>query len=195
MAMYECFESFAGFEEYLAQAGPNLDPAVRMLVSEYCKYALSRAWFYYPDALPKDAIQEGEHQSGVVNPKLNFPLEDLYPDGSPAGKVGQEIYGSGAAFIFATRSHHAVENAPFMLFCDHFVRAHERTGERAVSIQLDGGETCIANVRLVRLPRRKLGKATVMTAGGDRVRPKCVTDDRIDFEVPAGGRFILMWEA
>ena len=53
MAMYECFESFAGLRRISRrQAGPNLDPAVRMIVSEYCKYALDRAWFYYPDALP-----------------------------------------------------------------------------------------------------------------------------------------------
>jgi hypothetical protein len=194
MAMYECFESFAGFEEYLAQAGPELDPAVRMLISEFCKYALHRAWFYYPDALPKDAIQDGDHQSGVINPKLNFPLEDLYPDGQPAGQVGQEIYGCGAAFAFATRSHHQVDNAPFRLYCDHFIRAHERTGERALSVQLDGGETCLATVCLVRLPRRKLTKATVMTAGGDPIRPRATSKDRIDFRVPANGRFILTWE-
>ena len=194
MAMYECFESFVGFEEYLAEAGPQLDPAARMLISEYCKYALHRAWFYYPDTLPKEAIQEGEHQSGVINRKLNFPLEDLYPDGQPAGQVGQEIYGSGAAFAFATRSHHQVENAPFRLYCDHFVRASERTGDRALSVQLDGGETCIASVSLVRLPRRKLTKSSITTAGGDTIRPHAVSDDRIDFHVPASGRFILTWE-
>src|SRR5690606_14296842 len=60
MAMYECFESFCGLEEYLRQAGPELDPKVRMLVSEYCKYALHRAWFYHPDALPKGIIHDGE---------------------------------------------------------------------------------------------------------------------------------------
>jgi hypothetical protein len=194
MAMYECFESYAGFEEYLAQAGPNLEPAARMLTSEYCKYALSRAWFYYPDTLPKDAIQDGDHQSGVINPKLNFPLEDLYPDGQPAGQVGQEIYGCGAAFVFATRSHHPVENAPFRLYCNHFIRAHERTGERALSIQLDGGENCTATVALVRLPRRKLPRAQLVTAGGDAIRPRMTSDDRIEFQVPAAGRVVLTWE-
>jgi hypothetical protein len=194
MAMYECFESYAGFEEYLAQAGPNLEPAARMLTSEYCKYALSRAWFYYPDTLPKDAIQDGDHQSGVINPKLNFPLEDLYPDGQPAGQVGQEIYGCGAAFVFATRSHHPVENAPFRLYCNHFIRAHERTGERALSIQLDGGENCTATVGLVRLPRRKLPRAQLVTAGGDAIRPRRTSDDRMEFQVPAAGRVVLTWE-
>lgn len=195
MALYECFESFAGFEEYLQQAGPDLEPAVRMLVSEYCKYALDRAWFYYPDALPKEAIHEGEHQSGVINPELSFPLEDLYADGQQAGQVGQEIYGSGAAFIFATRSHHLVANAPFQLFCNHFIRASERTGDRALSIQLDGGETCVADVSLVRSPRKKLpAKVKLVTAGGDTIRPHTVSDDRIDFHVPANGRVILTWD-
>jgi hypothetical protein len=194
MAMYECFESFAGFDEYLQQAGPNLEPAVRMLISEYCKYALDRAWFYYPDTLPKDAIQDGDHQSGVINRELNFPLEDLYPDGQPAGQVGQEIYGCGAAFVFGTRSHHQIENAPFRLYCNHFVRASERTGARALSIQLDGGETCYADVSLVRLPRRKLPKAGIVTAGGDNIRPHATSDDRIDFRLPASGRFILTWD-
>lgn len=194
MAMYECFESFAGFEEYLAQAGANLDPSARMLASEYCKYALHRAWFYFPDALPKDAIQQGEHQSGVVNCELSFPLEDLYPGGDPAGKVGQEVYGSGGAFVFATRSHHPVENATFRLYCDHFIRSHERTGERALSLTLDGGETCLANLALVRLKRKKLPTVSVVTAGGDRIRPHRVLDDRIDFHVPANGRVILTWD-
>lgn len=194
MAMYECFESFAGFEEYLAQAGPDLDPAVRLLVSEYCKHVLDHAWFFYPDTLPKEIIHSGEHQSGIINPELCFPLEDLYGDGQSPGQIGQEIYGCGAAFVFATRSHHHVEGAAFRLYCDHFIRAHERTGERALSIQLDGGENCIANVSLVRLKRRKLPKVRIATAGGEELRPRTDADDRIDFHVPADGRFVLTWE-
>jgi hypothetical protein len=195
MAMYECFESYAGFEEYLKQAGPDLEPAARMLIGEYCKYALDRAWFYYPDTLPRDAIQDGDHQSGVINPKLSFPLEDLYPDGSPAGKVGQEIYGCGAAFIFATRSHYKLDNAPFLLFCNEFIRTHEMTGERTASIRLDGGDICFAALALVRLPRGTLPeKVSLKTAGGDRIRPRKVSDDRIEFRVPANGRLILDWE-
>jgi hypothetical protein len=194
MAMYECFESFAGLDEYLGQAGPGLDPEVRMLISEYCRYTLHRAVYYYPDMLPRDDIQQGDHQSGVINRKLSFPLEDLYPDGQPAGQVGQEIYGCGAAFVFATRSIHFVGNAPFLIYCDHFVRAQERRGERALSMSLDGGETCTANLSLVRLPRKKLPKVKVATAGGDQVRAHCESDDRVDFYVPAYGRVVLTWE-
>jgi hypothetical protein len=195
MAMYECFDSFVAFERYLDDGGPELEPAARMMVSEYCKYALSRAWFYYPDALPPEVIADEQRESnGHIDRKLSFPLEDLYPDGQQAGQVGQEVYGAGAAFIFATRAFHKIEGAPFLLNCDHFVRNWERLGDRALSLTLDGGETCTANLRLVRLPRRKLPKAKLMTAGQDVIRPNGKTDDRIDYHVPASGRLILTWE-
>jgi hypothetical protein len=132
--------------------------------------------------------------NGHVDRKLSFPLEDLYADGQPAGQVGQEVYGSGAAFIFATRAFHHVEGAPFRLFCDHFVRAMERTGDRALSITLDGGETCTAGLSLVRMKRRTLTKPHVTTIGGDVLRPFSTTDDRIDYRVPANGRVVLTWE-
>ncbi|MGF7151962.1 hypothetical protein FHS96_005630 [Sphingomonas zeicaulis] len=195
MAMYECFDSFAAFERYLDDGGPDLEPEARMLVSEYCKYALSRAWFYYPDALPPEAISQKQRETnGHIDSELSFPLEDLYPDGQPAGQVGQEVYGAGAAFIFASRAFHHVEGAPFRVYCDYLVRGIERTGDRALTITLHGGEACTANLRLVRLKRRKLTKSTVTTAEGDMVRPHETSDDRIDYHVPADGRVIVSWE-
>lgn len=195
MAMYECFDSFVAFEHYLNDGGPELEPAARMLIAEYCKYALDRAWYYYPDALPEEAIADKQRENnGHVDRKLSFPLEDLYPDGQPAGQVGQEVYGGGAAMVFATRAFHTVDGAPFRLFCDHFVRAAERTGDRALSITLDGGETSLAGISLVRLKRRKLGTPHVATIDGQTVAPHAATADRIDFRVPANGRLILTWE-
>lgn len=195
MAMYECFDTFVAFERYFNDSGPDLEPAARMLIGEYCKYVLSRAWYYYPDALPPEAISDKQRETnGHVDRTLSFPLEDLYPDGQQAGQVGQEVYGAGAAFIFATRAFHHVDGAPFQLYCDHFIRAMERTGDRALTITLDGGETCTANLRLVRLKRHKLPKCTVTTAGADVLRPDASTQDRIDYRVPAAGRLILTWE-
>jgi hypothetical protein len=195
MAIYECFDSFAAFEHCLADSGPDLEPAARMLIAEYCKYALYRAWFYYPDALPPAAIAEEQRENnGHIDRKLSFPLEDLYADGQRAGQVGQEIYGCGAAFTFATRAFHHVDGAPFRLYCDHFVRALERTGERTLRITLDGGETCTAGLSLVRLKRRKLTKSTVSTVDGDVRRPHDASAERIDYRVPATGRIVVSWE-
>lgn len=195
MAIYECFDSYAAFENYLNDSGPDLEPAARMLISEYCKYALDRAWYYYPDALPADVISDEQRESnGHVDRRLSFPLEDIYPDGQPAGQVGQEIYGAGAAFIFASRAFHHIESAPFLLYCDHFVRAIERTDDRTVTLTLDGGETCTARLSFVRLKRRKLPTVRVATADGDMVRAQDISDDRIDYRVPASGRLLLNWE-
>lgn len=195
MAMYECFDSFTAFERYLDDGGPDLDPEARMLVSEYCKYALSRAWYYYPDALPPEAISEKQRDSnGHIDPKLSFPLEDLYPDGQPAGQVGQEVYGAGAAFIFASRAFHNVDGAPFRLYCDYLVRGVERTGDKALTVSLYGGEGCTAHLRIVRLKRRKLTKSMVTTGDGDVLLPSETSDDRIDYRVPANGRLVVAWE-
>ncbi|MCC2981041.1 hypothetical protein [Sphingomonas sp. IC4-52] len=195
MAMYECFDSFVAFEQYLRDGGPDLEPEARMLINEYCKYVLSRAWYYYPDALPPEAISDKQREpNGHIDHKLSFPLEDLYPDGQQAGQVGQEVYGAGAAFIFATRAFHHVEGAPFRLYCDYLVRGVERTGDRALTITLDGSEPCTANLRLVRLKRRKLTKTTVTTSDGDALRPYATSDDRIDYNVPANGRLVITWE-
>lgn len=194
MAIYECFDSYAAFEYYLDDSGPDLEPAARMLIAEYCRYALDRAWYYYPDALPPEAIaKEQRPTNGHVDRALSFPLEDLYADGQPAGQVGQEVYGAGAAFIFATRAFHHVEGAPFRIYCDHFVRAMERTGDGALTIMLDGGETCTARLSFVRLKRQRLPKTTVAAVGGDRLRPQEVSPDRIDYYVPASGRLVLTW--
>ena len=195
MAIYECFDSFAAFQCYLDDSGPDLEPAARMLISEYCRYALYRGWFYYPDALPPDAVAtEQRKKNGHIDHKLSFPVEDLYVDGQQAGQVGQEVYGAGAALIFATRAFHHVENSPFRLYSDHFVRAIERNGDRTLTLTLDGGEACTAALSVVRLKRRKLTELRLATTGGDVLRPHARSDDRIDFNIPANGRIVLTWK-
>ncbi|MBW8785549.1 MAG: hypothetical protein JF593_13080 [Novosphingobium sp.] len=195
IAMYECFESFAAFERYLDDSGPELEPAARMLLSEFCKYGLTRAWYFYPDALPPEAISPKQRDTnGHVDRKLSFPLEDVYVDGQQAGQVGQEVYGAGGSFVFATRAFHTIDGAPFRVYCDHFVRACEQIGEHGLTITINGGETCTADLSLVRLKRRKLPKITVATTAGAIIRPYRTSADRIDYRVPAVGRLVFTWE-
>ena len=194
MAMYECFDSFSAFERYLQDGGPDLDANVRLLVSEYCRYALDRAWYYFPDALPPEALaSEQREHNGHVDRNLSFPVEDLYIDGQQAGQVGQEIYGAGSAFVFATRAFHRFADAPFTLFCDHFLLAADRPSARTLSFQLGGGENCAANLRILPHGRRALPKIAVVTAAGDRVRAYHDANDGIAFRVPAQGRISLSW--
>lgn len=102
MAAFECFDSFAAFEEALREHGDLLPVHVRALLADYCSYALDRAWYYYPEELPH-GILSSKVRSGRIDCSLSLPLEDLYPDGQPAGQVGQEVYGCGGAFTFAAR--------------------------------------------------------------------------------------------
>jgi hypothetical protein len=193
MAIYECFDSFAAFERYLEDSGPDLDPGVRMLVSEYCKYALDRAWYYYPDALPQDVL--AEHQrNGHIARNLSFPLEDLYADGQKAGQVGQEIYGAGAALVFATRSFHDFEDVPFRLYCNQFLRSVERTGPNALSVRFDGGEGCAADLCLLPRNGAPLPRAKVTLVDGPVVRQSS-RDGRLSHRVPANARIAIAWDS
>ena len=192
MALYECFDSFSAFERYLKDSGPDLDPAIRLMVSDYCRYALDRAWFYYPDTLPEDLICK-KPRNGHVDRNLSFPVEDLYVGGDTAGQVGQEIYGAGASFIFASRAYHHVEGAPFMMFCDHFLMASDRTSDRALSFQLAGDPASKARFSIIRTGREKLPNLAISNAGDEPCRRLARSADRIDFEVPAAGLIHLKW--
>jgi hypothetical protein len=193
MAVYECFDSFAAFERYLEDSGPDLDPGVRMLVSEYCKYALDRAWYYYPDALPQDVLAERQ-RNGHIARNLSFPLEDLYADGQKAGQVGQEIYGAGAALVFATRSFHDFDDVPFRIYCNQFLRSVERTGPNTLSVQFDGGEGCMADLCLLPRNGAPLPRAKVTLADGAVVRQSS-RDGRLSYRVPASSRIAIAWDS
>jgi hypothetical protein len=164
-----------------------------MLISEYCKYALAPGVVLLSRALPKEAIHDGDHQSGCEHRAVRFRSRTSTPTAQARGR-------SAGRSTDAARVHlrHAVASPrrrrAFRLYCNHFIRASERTGERAISIQLDGGENCMAEVSLVRLPRRKLPKASIVTAGGDPVRSRRISEDRIEFTVPASGRVVLSWQ-
>lgn len=190
MALYECFESFAAFEVCLRESGPQLEPAVRLLLAEYCKYALDRAWFYYPDALPPGVLAE-EQRNGHIACDLSFPVEDLYVDGQAAGQVGQEIYGAGAAAVFAVRSFHRIEGAPFELFCDSFLLSMDRPRDRALIVSLAGAPECEALLALCALPGKRVPDVLVDVAGRPvraSRRPR-----RREYRVPAGATVELTW--
>lgn len=191
MALYECFDSFAAFEHYLKDGGPDLDPAARLMVTDYCRFALDRAWYYYPDALPKELLCQ-KPRNGHIDRNLSFPLEDLYVGGDVAGQVGQEIYGAGAAFVFASRCFHHVDDAPFMLFCDHFLMASERTSDRSLSFQLAGDSASQATVRIMKRPGCPL-PAVRAAWDGEQARRGRRQEGSITFELPADGRVQLHW--
>jgi hypothetical protein len=116
MAIFECFESTEALDEYLKLGGDDIPADIARIVSDYCRHALSRAWYFYPPELPKDVLAD-EQRTGTIDRKLAIPLEDLYADGQPPGQVGQEIYGAGAAFAFAALQDRGLWSPPKAFAC------------------------------------------------------------------------------
>ena len=191
MALLECSESFLAWQSYLRDSGPDVLSGARLLIDEYCRYALDRAWFYFPDTLPPEAIAE-KPRNGRIDRELSFPVEDLYVDGQQAGQVGQEIYGGGAAFIFATQPFHKIEGAPFELFCDSFVFGWERPTARSALLTLAGSSANEA--MLVLIPAKRGGMAAVsLTLADGRRRKGRRKDGKLVFSVPADASLTLSW--
>jgi hypothetical protein len=194
MALYECFDSFQAFEKLLLDGGLDLDPGARLLVTQYCRHALDRAWYYYPDTLPEDAIApEQRENNGHVDRALSFPVEDLYVDGQPAGQVGQEIYGCGAAMVFASRAFHRIEDAPFRVFCDHFVVSLARPRERALMIELAGAPRGEALLVFLREGAAKLPTIKVAAGTDEPVDPVAREDERAEYRIRSDLPIAIEW--
>lgn len=193
MAAYECFDSFAAFERYLDLGGPDLIAAVKLLVGEFCRHALSRAWYYYPDALPEEALAT-RNRNGHIAKRLNFPVEDLYPDGQQAGQVGQEVYGAGAAMVYASRAFHRIEGAPFLLFCDCFVRAIHRLDGHTIHFAIDGAMGVSARLSLVPIePGAPLPELSLRSSTGVAIALEA-RDGRLDAALPVPADVLLSWK-
>lgn len=191
MAMLECSESFLAFQSYLHDSGPGLLPAAHALIDEYCRYAIDRAWFYFPDALPAELVCE-KPRNGRIARELSFPVEDLYVDGQQPGQVGQEIYGGGAAFIFASQAFHRIDGAPFELFCDSFVFGWDRPTKRSAIMTLAGAEANKAMLVLTPAQGKRIGRISLTLADGRRPKEKR-EDGKLFFTVPAGASLTLAW--
>ena len=118
IAPYEELEAQAKFFDFLANGGEDVRPSLRLLLAEYQKYNLDRAWFYYPDALPIAAVSDAP-RNGRIERGLSVPLEDLQDGFATSGTVGQEIYGAGLPFVLASRSYVRVPDAGYMLYCNY----------------------------------------------------------------------------
>ncbi|MGZ3233166.1 MAG: hypothetical protein ACXU7O_00530 [Croceibacterium sp.] len=191
MALLECSESFLAFQSYLRDSGPDLLSGARLLVDEYCRFALDRAWFYFPDTLPSEAVAESP-RNGRIDRALSFPIEDLYVDGQQAGQVGQEIYGGGAAFIFATQSFHKLDGAPFELFRDSLVFGWERPTPRTALLTLGGSPAAEAALVLLANGKGRMGTVSLFLADGRRRKGRR-DGGQLVFSVPADASLTLSW--
>ena len=189
MAAYEAFECFMAFDEYLQEGADLLPPALKLLLAEYWRNALDVLWGFYPDALPEEAIAK-EVRNGHIDRALSFPLEDLYGDGSPAGQVGQEIYGAGAAFVIASRAYADCPGAPFRIFAEYPVKVE--TQDHQLHIQLLGPAGLEARLRLL-LSEGSRNEITLVGADGEPIETIARETTHTEYRLPADGSFTAIW--
>lgn len=118
LAAYEELEAQAKFHVYLELGGDDVRPSIKLLMAEYQKYSLDRAWYYFPDTLPKNALAE-KPRNGRIERTLSIPLEDLQEGHKPSGEVGQEVYGAGAPFVYTTRHYTWLSALRCYVFCSY----------------------------------------------------------------------------
>jgi hypothetical protein len=203
LALYEELEALAAFHDYLAIGGDEIPASVRLLLCEFCKYAIDRAWYYYPGHLPQEMIEQ-HPKNGHINRELAIPLEDIYEGWETAGKVGQEVYGAGAPFAFATRHCHRIEGVDFRVHCDYPVqnfvikRRKSRRISKAGSVhfQIAGDRRCRSHVRIVPgdytpLPsiQLKIRRARSLHV----VSGNMVENGYLEFVVPGNADVVVSW--
>jgi hypothetical protein len=130
-----------------------------MLLSEYSRYLLHRSWYAYPAELPKNAIAE-KSKDGKLNRKAMIPLEDIGDGWYKHGTVGQEVYGAGAAPLYASFAYQEVKEGGFFVFSEYLVGGFEKRsdgGQGTVRMVVQGDPRLTACLRLIptsgRLPQ------------------------------------------
>jgi hypothetical protein len=188
-AAYEEQEVFAGVHNYLHEAqGIEILPAVRLLLSEFVKYALHRLPFYYPPMLPQEMLSK-EVKTGEIDPNLWVALEDLQDGWEESGTVGQEVYGAGVAFGIVPRQYFKAEEHGYLLFTNYPAHIHKRGG--AVFLTFYGDAALQAKIILIKDENKKLSVNLVAGEGKNAmpVKPSSVTKEHIEYNVP-GNSFI-----
>jgi hypothetical protein len=157
LAAYEEMETQAKFHDYLALGGSDVRPSLRLLLAEYQKYSLDRGWFYYPDSLPVDGVAE-KSRNGKIERALSVPLEDIQDGRKPSGEVGQELYGSGLAFVYTSRHYLVLASANCMLYCSYPIYQcidETRGNVRVIGFRVGGDKRGHCELRIIHLDAEK----------------------------------------
>jgi hypothetical protein len=147
-AAYEEQEVFCALHDYLKNAEDvEILPSLRILCTEFIRYLVERAPYYYPPMLPKEMISE-EVKTGEVDPDLWIALEDIQDGNIQSGTVGQEVYGAGNAFGILPRHFIRIEQEDFLVFTDYPFGSLKQ-GKQSLSFCLQGSEVFTCRLRIV----------------------------------------------
>ncbi|HKQ37205.1 MAG TPA: hypothetical protein VJ063_03940 [Verrucomicrobiae bacterium] len=195
LALYEELEMLAAFHEYLGAASEDAPPALRVLLPEYCKYLIDRAWQHYPSEIPREMLAD-KPGKGILDRKLSIPVEDIRDGWDKAGQVGQQVYGAAAPFVFATRHCHEVKGQDFNMHTDVPI-ADYRVGKQSknkgtVRFRALGDSRCSCHVRIVARDFIPLPDVRLKN-NGKAVKGELTRFGYLEFELPADASVTLTW--
>jgi hypothetical protein len=192
-AVYEEQEVFCALHDYLTYAkGQDILPSVILLVTEYIRYTIFRAVYYYPPMLPKEMLSE-KVKTGEVDPDVWVALEDLHDGWEKSGEVGQEVYGAGLAFGVVPRHYLRVPDEDFMVFVDYPASKISCKKGNPISFTVTGDERFECRLVLVK-GKSRLPEFTVLTKGSKQpLEGKHTKEGNIEFNLQGGQMVKISW--
>ena len=107
----EQYEAWLYLREYLTLAHGRIDPAIEGLVAGFLEHTLTTLPYTLPPLLPAGVGTDSPATYPSVTENaldLYIPLEDLRDGWSPAGVIGQEVYGAGLAPTLASEAYQEI---------------------------------------------------------------------------------------
>lgn len=192
-AVYEEQEVFCALHDYLRYAEDiEILPSVRLLATEYVRYLVDRAAYYYPTMLPIEMLQE-KPKIGEVDPNLWIALEDLHDGWEKSGQVGQEVYGAGNAFGILPRHYIRIPNQPFMIFTDYPVYRFATRKQGHLHLRMTGDNRINCRLMVVKTGPDKLPRVEV------RINQKPIDGKKIkgghfEYLIPGNAEITISWK-
>jgi hypothetical protein len=135
-AILENADSVCAIGDIIRRCDIDLPDHISRLMNEFYKHALHHSRFYFADQLPEEILAK-EPREGKIVPALPIPVEDLYLCGEKSpGEVGQEVYGSGAAFALAVNTTLMLKGLGLKVIAE--VPAHAIESKKHAEIQISG---------------------------------------------------------
>ena len=119
LAPFEQYHAWLALREYDAIAHDALPPAVRRLTSGFLRYTPTVIRHTIPPFMPSDAVAKENERHHLNDPHLPIPVEDVSDGWEPCGKIGQEIYGAGAAIALAAQMTYVVPGVPIRVISEY----------------------------------------------------------------------------
>jgi hypothetical protein len=190
-AVYEEQEVFCALHDYLEHAkGVDILPSIKLLASEYIRYLVDRASFYYPSLLPEDMLSE-EVKVGEVDKKLWIALEDLHDGWEKSGEVGQEVYGAGNAFGILPRHYHSIDEK-FTVYCDYPLSSKRKQANNKLSMQIAGDGRIDCRLRIIPIDLA-ISKFELTTMDATAIKPIKTKEGHLEYIVKGNQQVRLSW--